>query len=155
MTVEKVQERGWQVMMIPGDENGPGWAFTIGLWHTYRFPELAIFGLAIDDMRTCLNDLGEKAVAGQTLEADQERHDVITNHPVVLKTVDYRWYRAFFGTAIGFYQRPPFPFLQVVRPSGDGTFPWQPGGDGRYLDHQPKLWLKPGDHPAGVWTQDL
>lgn len=152
-TIEKVQEYGWQVVMIPHDEYGLGWAFTIGLWHNYRSPELAMFSLDIYDMQIYLNALGEKVVAGLALEADQEWRDVIDRHSVALKAVDYRWYRAFFGTAIGFYRKPPFPFLQVVWPDRDGTFPWQSDGSGGY--QQPHLWLRPDEHPPGIWTHDL
>ncbi|MFB4278865.1 DUF4262 domain-containing protein [Nonomuraea sp. MTCD27] len=149
LTIGKVQEHGWQVTMIPRNEHGPGWAFTIGLWHHHRSPELAMFGLDIHDMQTCLNSLGDKVVAGEALKAGQEWQDIIDQRPVALKAVDHRWYHTFFGTALGFYRRPPFPFLQVVWPSPDNTFPWQGDGD----DHQPHLWLRPDEHPAGVWTR--
>lgn len=152
-TVETIHQHGWQVMMIPADDQGPGWAYTIGLWHGHRIPELAMFGLDIHLMQTVLNDLAQRAVEGQTLQADPEVHDV-AGVPVVLKSVDYRWYKAFFGTAIGYYRRPPFPFLQAVWQSRDGAFPWQPGGE-ELLDRQPRLSLRPDEHPIGVWTQDV
>jgi hypothetical protein len=154
-TIAQVREHGWQVMMIPADDNGPGWAFTIGLWHTHGIPELAMFGLDIYDMKACLNGLGGRAVGGQRVEADQIRHDVIEEHPVTLKSVDMRWYRAFFGSAIMFYRRPPFPVLEVVWPDRDGFFPWQEESDESYRTRQPQLWLTPAAHPQGVWTQDL
>jgi hypothetical protein len=152
-SVDTVHQRGWQVMMIPADDQGPGWAYTIGRWHSHRIPELAMFGLDVHLMQTVLNDLGRQAVEGHPLETDQERRDV-ASVPVVLKPVDYRWYKAFFGTAIGFYRKPPFPFLQVVWPNRDGAFPWQTGGED-LLGRQPRLSLRPDGHPAGVWTQDL
>ncbi|MFE7077065.1 DUF4262 domain-containing protein [Streptomyces sp. NPDC057620] len=152
-TVDVIEQHGWQVTMIPADDHGPGWAYTIGLWHSHRLPEVAMFGLDVRLMQTVLNDLAQQAVAGQRLEAGQERHDV-ASVPVVLKAVDYRWYKAFFGTAISYYRKPPFPVLQVVWPGRDGAFPWQPGGEG-LVRHQPRLDLQPGGHPAGVWTQDL
>ncbi|SEF55985.1 protein of unknown function [Actinacidiphila yanglinensis] len=151
-TVDVIRQHGWQVVMIPADDLGPGWAYTIGLWHTHRMPELAMFGLDVGLMQTVLNDLGRQAVEGRSLEAGQERHDV-ASVPVALRTVGYRWYKAFFGTAIGYYRKPPFPVLQVVW-SRDGVFPWQPGGEG-LLSHQPRLDLHPDDHPVGVWTQEL
>ncbi|MEV6020353.1 DUF4262 domain-containing protein [Streptomyces sp. NPDC051997] len=152
-TVDTIHRHGWQVTMIPADDAGPGWAYTVGLWHQHRIPELAMFGLDVSMMQTLLNDLARRSIEGQALEADQERHDVAST-PVVLKPVDYRWYKAFFGTAIGYYRKPPFPFLQVTWPNRDGAFSWQPGGEG-LLDHQPRLWLHPDEHPVGVWTQDL
>ncbi|WP_458248847.1 DUF4262 domain-containing protein [Streptomyces sp. MAI_2237] len=153
LSVAKVGEYGWQVVMVPADDQGPGWAYTIGLWHSHRMPELAMFGLDIHLMHTLLNDLARRAVVGPGLAAGQEIDD-LTTVPLVLKAVDYRWYRAFFGTAIGYYRRPPFPFLQVAWPNREGLFPWQPGGEG-LLALQPRLSLHPGDHPIGIWTQEL
>lgn len=154
-TIAQIQEHGWQVMMIPGDDDGPGWAFTIGLWHTHGISELAMFGLDVSDMKACLNELGEQAAAGEPVKAGQERHDVIKDHPVALRAVDLRWYKAFFGTAIRFYRRPPFPVLEVVWPDQEGFFPWQPESSEPYRGLQPHLWLTPAAHPKGVWTQDL
>jgi hypothetical protein len=154
-TIEQLREPGWQVIMIPQDDHGPGWAFTIGLWHNYRSAELAIFGLDIQMMHTLLNDLAQHAIDGQAVADGQERNDVIKNYPVALKAVDYRWYKAFFGTAIRFYRNPPFPVLQVVWPSKQGRFPWDAGIADSYRDLQPQLWLDPADHPRGAWTQDL
>ncbi|MFF4755270.1 DUF4262 domain-containing protein [Streptomyces sp. NPDC002514] len=152
-TLGVIHQHGWQVVMIPADDPGPGWAYTIGLWHQHRIPELAMFGLDVYLMQTVLNNLGQRALEGQTLQAGQKRHEV-ASVPVVLKPVDYRWYKAFFGAAIGYYRKPPFPFLQVVWPDRDGAYPWQPGGKD-LLNRQPLLSLRPDEHPSGVWTQDL
>ncbi|AYV32210.1 hypothetical protein EES41_36245 [Streptomyces sp. ADI95-16] len=151
--VDAIRQHGWQVSMVPADGQGPGWAYTVGLWHRHRMPELAMFGLDVRLMQTILNDLSQRAVEGQPLEPGQEWHDV-ASVPLVLRPVDYRWYKAFFGTAISYYRKPPFPVLQVVWPNRDGAFPWQPGGEDA-LTHQPRLDLHPDEHPAGVWTQDL
>jgi hypothetical protein len=151
-TVEQVQEHGWSVVMVPADEEGPGFAYTVGLWHTHKVSELAMFGLDIRVMQALLNTLGRKAAAGAVLESDQEHRDVVEEFPVVLKESDLRWYREFFGNAIAFYRRPPFPVLQVVWPDAEGRFPWQPGIDEHYRQSQPQSWLKPTEHPEGVWA---
>lgn len=154
-TVVQVREHGWQVVMIPADGQGPGWAFTIGLWHNHRSPELAMFGLDVYAMQTCLNTLGGEIVDGRKVEDGQERHGIVVDYPVALRTVNYRWYKAFFGAAIMFYRRPPFPVLEVVWPDRAGHFPWQPESEEGYRALQPHLWLTPAAHPPGVWTQDL
>ncbi|WP_076435288.1 DUF4262 domain-containing protein [Microbispora rosea] len=144
-TVEHVRSRGWSVTMIPEDDLGPGFAYTVGLWHTYRSPELAMFGLDVHFMHELLNRLGDGVATGKPVEAEQERYDLIARHPVVLKQVDLRWYREFFGQAISFYRRPPFPVLEVVWPDPDGRFPWHPDCAEQYRELQPSLWLWPGD----------
>jgi hypothetical protein len=136
--------------MVPADGKGPGFAYTIGLWHTYKAPEMAMFGLDIETMHVLLDTLGDKA-AGAALESGQEYHDVIKDLPVVLKRADLRWYREFFGRAISFYRRPPFPVLQVVWPDAAGRFLREPGNHEHCQMSQPQLWLEPNAHPEGVW----
>jgi hypothetical protein len=154
-TIKHVQHHGWSVMMVPTDDQGPGWAYTIGLWHSYRMPEVAIFGLGMDLSHECLNNLGAATRDGAPLDVEQARADVIERHTVQLKAVGQGWYRAFFGQAIDFYRRPPVPFLQVVWPDRRGHFPWETCSDEQVRTCQPQLWQRPEDHPVGVWTQDL
>jgi hypothetical protein len=154
-TLEHVRDPGWGVTMIPADANGPGWAYTVGLWHSYGMPELSMFSLNIETMAACLNLLGDKAKAGKQLAAGQQHGDIVKEHQVELRSVGLPWYRAFFGGAIAFYRRTPFPFLQVVWPTADGLFPWELSAEPPEVPAQPWLWLQPGAHPRGVWTQDL
>ncbi|MGK5548153.1 DUF4262 domain-containing protein [Streptomyces sp. URMC 127] len=151
-TIQQVQEHGWSVVMVPADDEGPGFAYTVGLWHTHGVAELAMFGLDIRTMHALLNALAREAVAGVVLESGEEYHDIIKGLPVVPLTADLRWYRAFFGRAISFYRRPPFPVMQMVWPDAKGRFLWDQGIDEGYEKSQPRLWLKPADHPAGLWA---
>jgi hypothetical protein len=144
--IENVKKFGWSVTGVPADENGPGWSYTIGRWHSLGEPELAMFGLDLRVMQSCLNILGHR----DGLADGQSHDDVVNGYPVRLRTVEPDWYRAFFGQAIWFYRRPPIPFLEVVWPNRDGAFPWD---DGSLT--QPHLWLAPTEHVRGVWTQDV
>lgn len=148
-TIVHVKEYGWSVVLVPADDRGPGWAFTIGLWHSYRSPELAMFGLEPYDMQTCLNDLGDQAAAGRPLRPNQEWPDAVIHRPVLLHPVDHGWHRAFFSMGVGFYRWPRMPVLQAVWPDERGLYPWQPGSDPRSRDAQPWLWLSPDEHPTG------
>ena len=80
---------------------------------------------------------------------------MIKNYPVILRRADLRWYRTFFGRAIGFYRRPPFPVLQVCWPDRNSVFHWQDDAGEQYSQSQPQLWLPPSAHPGGVWTVEL
>ncbi|MFE1794908.1 DUF4262 domain-containing protein [Streptomyces sp. NPDC059517] len=153
--IENVQQHGWHVAMVPEDEIGPGFAYTIGLSHTHGGPELAMFGLDVHDMHRMLNRLGAKSAAG-SVPADGQRHsDVVDGHQVALRQVDLRWYRIYFGRAVGFYRRPPFPVLQVAWPAVDDRFHWEEQAEERHRESQPQLWLPPAEHPVGVWTSEL
>lgn len=153
--IENVQQHGWHVVMIPEDEIGPGFAYTIGLVHTHGVSELAMFGLDINAMHRMLNRLGAKAATGAVLADGQRHSDVADGRQVALRQVDLRWYRTFFGRAIGFYRRPPFPVLQVAWPDVEDRFHWEEQAEGRHRKSQPQLWLPPSEHPVGTWTTEL
>jgi hypothetical protein len=144
--IANVEKFGWSVTGVPADSQGPGWAYTIGRLHSRSEPELAMFGLGLPVMQSCLNILGER----DTLTDGQSLDDVVNGYPVRLRAVEPSWFRAFFGQAMWFYRRPPVPVLQVVWPARDGRFPWEDGSLA-----QPHLWLPPAGHPRGVWTQDV
>jgi hypothetical protein len=154
--VANIDERGWGVMMIPEDDTGPGWAYTVGLWHSHFSAEIAMFGLDIYDMTDCLNVLGAQVRDGRALVSDEGRAEVIERYPVVLKDVDEGWRKAFFGTSMGFYRSTrEVPFLQVLWPDQDGRLPGVPGCSEGYLALQPSLWLTPDEHPVGCWTAQI
>lgn len=143
--VDAVLEHQWAVVVIPDGATGM-WAFTIGLWHNYRSPELAIFGLDPQTMGRCLNGLGRQIATGRPAEINDG-----------VRPVDPDWRAGFFGAAGAFYQQsaPSIPFLQMLWPDGDGRFPGQSGCDSECADGQPWLWLSRRDHPAGSWIDEL
>ncbi|MEV6756720.1 DUF4262 domain-containing protein [Streptomyces sp. NPDC051214] len=153
--IEHVQQHGWHVVMVPEDEIGPGFAYTIGLAHSHGGPELAMFGLDIHAMHRMLNTLAEKSAAGEALAKGQSHADVVVGRRVVLRQVDRGWYRTFFGQALGFYRRPPVPVLQVAWPDAQGHFHFDEQAQESHRESQPQAWLPPRDHPAGVWTTEL
>jgi hypothetical protein len=152
---EDVRQFGWHVVMVPEDDIGPGFAYTIGLAHSYGAPELAMFGLGTRVMHLALNALGQQAANGITLADGQENAEVLKDYPMILRRADPRWYRTFFGRGIGFYRKPPLPFLQVCWPDRERVFHWQDDAGEQHSQSQPQLWLPPSDHPRGVWTVEL
>ncbi|CAL9578763.1 DUF4262 domain-containing protein [Streptomyces sp. enrichment culture] len=153
--VAHVRRYGWHVVMVPEDETGPGFAYTVGLAHTYGVPELSVFGRDVHEMHRMLNVLGDRIAGGALPEEGAEYGGVLDGRPVRLRGVDLRWYRVFFGRAIGFHRRPPFPFLQVAWPDAGGGFHWEERAAPAHRSSQPSLWLPPGEHPPGVWTAGL
>ena len=148
--IQHVQQHGWRVVMVPGDEIGPGFAQTIGLAHTHGRPELAMSGLDVHATHHMLNTPGEKSAAGEALTDGQSHPDAVDGHQVALSQVDRGWFRTFFGRAIGFYLRPLLPVLQASWPDPEDRFHWDEQADVGHRESQPQLWLPPSDHPVGI-----
>jgi hypothetical protein len=45
-----IQQYGWHVLKVMEDDKGPAFAFTIGLFHCFKHPEVLMIGLDLDFM---------------------------------------------------------------------------------------------------------
>ncbi|MFF3669861.1 DUF4262 domain-containing protein [Microtetraspora malaysiensis] len=151
--VANVERCGWSVALIPEDETGPGWAFTIGLRHSVGSPEVAMFGLDLDLMHECLNTVAGAVAAGRPLSPGQERDDVLEDLLVVINPVHESWHKPLFGAALWFYRQRPQPFMEMVWPDGYGRFPWSEDCSPSIQELQPLLWIPKSEHTPGPWTR--
>jgi len=146
-----VERHGWHVVLLAPSDGLPGWAFTVGLTHSFGTPELAVCGLDTKVMHTSLNILGEVAREGGELRPGDRNGDVLDGYDVELGAVDPAWHHALFGYARWFY-RPREPrFLQCVWPDMSHRFPWDDEFDRRIGRLQPPLWVAPAEAPNGPW----
>ncbi|WP_229876508.1 DUF4262 domain-containing protein [Streptomyces nojiriensis] len=135
--------------MVPEDEVGPGFAYTIGLAHTYGAPELSTFGRDVHEMHRMLNVLGDLAGAGASLEDGREHRGVLDGGPVRLRSVDTRWYRTFFGRATRIYQRPRSRSCRCPGPTRVGAATGRSRPAGTTRRHSPACGWRPTTNPWG------
>lgn len=150
---DTIQQFGWSSVGVHGDGQTPGWAYSIGMWHSLGHPEVAVFGFGSMAMMKVVNVVGDRVTQGKPFKPNERRSDVIERYDVAIRPIQPKWYKSFFGAAIDFYQVPPLPMLQLIWPDRDGRLPWEPDADPAFAHLQPMLWLKPEDHPAGIWTE--
>jgi hypothetical protein len=128
-----VREYGWGVTGVVGDTM-PDWAYTIGLWHSYGSVEVCLLGVPQQPAMEIVNTVGRLVRDGTTLTPDT-RLPGVEGRELSLAPVHSSWYDRLFGAAIDYYQRPPFPVVQLLMPG----------------PAQPSLWIPMDEHPAGVW----
>lgn len=119
-----VQEHGWHVIGVEAGEEGPGFAYSIGMFHTFRHPEIIVFGLAVKVMHPIINTIGEQVRKGCQFEHLDEAGDVVEGYNVCFRTVEKKHYREYLGYARWFYQGDNFPVLQCVWPDKQHRYPW-------------------------------
>jgi hypothetical protein len=130
---------GWAVLGIPADDEGPGYAFSIGLYHTFAHPEVILFGLPWEASYPFINAIGAAVREGQRFEAGRRYDDLAEGYPSAFEPVPRRHFKEYLGTAGWFYQGWDFRVLQLVWPDRAGVFPWEAGADPRYRRVQPVL----------------
>jgi hypothetical protein len=68
--LEDIQRVGWHVtgVFARKDEDGPEWAFSVGLFHSFGHPEVIIFGLPLERCVDIVNVIGKEVKAGKRFE---------------------------------------------------------------------------------------
>lgn len=162
-TIAIVERYGHQCSIIgpttPAEP--PPYAFTSGMWHSYRQPELAIYGLHDPDIMTrVLNEIASRATqSGRPLEPGDRFAGVLSvrgvaedEYLVKLVEIHPSWYDSQFGISLAFNADNPVDFLQVLWPDTEGHYPGEPGFNDQISDCQPMLWMPVAEHPPSVWT---
>ena len=146
---QTIAESGWAVVAVGGQR---AHAFTVGLWHSYGIPELAMFGLTAPDMQQWLNSCVEELAQRGTVPDGEPFTGVLDQYPVLLREMDVSWEEPLFGTMCGYYGAvDAVPVRQVIWPDRHGLWPWEDGATESSRDAQPLGWLPVTEHPDGGW----
>jgi hypothetical protein len=132
MTIEErivrdVRKHGWHVIMVPEDEEGPGFAYTIGLLKTLDHPERIMFGLDVQVMHAILNDIGYAIRSGLHLDTQNLFDDFLEGLPLAFRPVNSRHFDEYVAWAQWFHEqhgKGQFAVWQCFWPAENGLFPW-------------------------------
>src|SRR6266566_1850316 len=98
---DTIADVGWAVVAVSGETP---YAFTIGVWHSYELPELAMFGLREQDMQIWLNACVKLLRDRPQQVRDGEEFDgVLERFPVQVRGVDPSWHRSLFAAMCAYY----------------------------------------------------
>ena len=131
-----VTKYGWHVGLFEADDGNPSFAYTIGLWKTYKHPEIICFGLSTDILSKVLNDAGNIVKGGEVIELEKDNHDIFEGVPAQFISVDQNRIADFFGYGMWFYDYQDFPAIQMIWPDKNGKLPWDADFDNAIKDKQ-------------------
>jgi hypothetical protein len=134
-----VARHGWHVIGVEEDEEGPAFAYSIGLYHSFKHPEIIVLGLPVDVMHRIINAVGKQVRSEERLEHLDESGDVLDGYSVAFRTVEHRHYSDYFGYARWFYRGNDFPCLQCVWPDSRHRYPWHTEFNVALAQRQPLL----------------
>ena len=123
-TLRHIESRGWSVIGIPEDNEGPSFSYTIGLYKSFGHPELFLCGLPHEVAISFLNDAGELIRTGRKYSAGERTHELAESLPMTFCEFPGGAYSEYLGWALWYYEAA-FPVLQLVWPDATGAFPWE------------------------------
>ena len=137
--LDDIRRHGWHVVVIEADDEGPGFAYSIGLFRSFGHPEMLVIGLDNDVNAGVVNGVGELVRGGKRFEHLDECGDVLDGYDVAFRRVDPARYPEYVGYARWYHGGADFPLLQCVWPDARHRYPWHPDFPGDLAVRQPVL----------------
>lgn len=138
--IDDIQEFGWHVVGVEADEDGPAFAYSIGLQQTLNHPEIVVLGLNdAETMMYIINTVGEEVRKGSVFENWHESDEILNGYSCMFRKVSAEAYPDYFGYAQWYYRPESFPVLQCVWPDREHRYPWHTGCQPSIRQRQPIL----------------
>ncbi len=136
---QKIKEFGWSVQYFEAEEEKPTFAYTIGLWETFKHPEIIVFGLSTNHLVTILNEAGSYIKEGKVLKVGKVYDEYLEGFGSIFRKVKKSRMPEYFGYGLWYYSGENFEAIQFFWPDSDGNFPWQEGFEESVKELQPQL----------------
>jgi Domain of unknown function (DUF4262) len=129
-----VERVGWHVPQITGDDRGPGYSFSVGLYYTFGHPEILVMGLRGAVAHAVINSAGEQIAKGRVFQPEIRYDEFLQGYSTFFVPISITHYEYYLGYGIWFYRKlkQPFPALQLVWPDKQGHFPWEDSYDKQF-----------------------
>lgn len=147
-----IREFGWHAVGVAtavGDEDeGPPFAYTIGLEDTFEHPEVIIFGLNndLEFMHWVLSEIAKRIAKGERFEHGAKKKDLLSGFVCPFARFPKTAYDDHLGQAIVWHGSPDFRAVQCIWPDPKKKLPWDPRFIHQLLDREP-VFLRPDAGP--------
>lgn len=143
------EEHGAAVVHVAEEDGQPPYAFSVGAWRQLGIPEVIVIGLAPQVAQAVVDTYVDRCRAGERFTPGQLYDGFLQECRVTFERVLDRYYPEWFGHAFLVYRAGTFPALQLVVPTPDGAWPWQPDAPPGFDTWQPLLTASGGPES---WT---
>lgn len=134
-----IEKNGIQIVFDEDEEAQSSRAFTIGLWHTQKQPEIVVLGLPEELAERVLELVIDDIEDGVFCAAEQKREGIVHGYPVWFGKVTADQVRALLPEIAHAYGSADVPVLQLVYPDKQGRWPWDADVREGFRDAQPVL----------------
>ena len=138
-TKSNIEKYGLTVIILEATGYLPAFAYSIGLWKTFKHPEIICLGLTTKNLHALINDVAELIKQGQIITSNKIYDNFFNNSDTQFIKVDKSYLTHYFGTAINYYNSEQFPALQFVWTDRKNKYPWDIDFEEEFKYRQPLL----------------
>ena len=137
--LQRREEHGWFVNMIAEDSEGPGFAYSFGLYEEFQHPEIITFGLDSEVMHRIINNAGDQVRKGVEFRDGDLTGELLEGYKCAFRRIHPSQYHETCSWAVWFYGSLESPVLQLFWPDKRNRFPWDEGFTESLRNLQPDL----------------
>lgn len=138
-TKTNIDKYGLQVIMVSGSSYSPSFAYSVGLFDTYKQPEIICFGLPDKLGHEIINEVADLIKNGENIKTYTNYDNIFKGSRAEFLSVDERNIDDYFGAALNYYEKTKFPAVQLVWTDRNDKFPWEEDFEEKFLYYQPLL----------------
>ncbi len=137
LILDNIRRYGWHSTSVGCELDTAIFAYTVGLFRTFRHPELLVFGLSPESSHRIFSSAARLIACGRPLDTDAPNEELLPGRCCICVDVPARQYADIVRSACWYYNGNRFPLYQVVWPSDDGLYPWHPTAPDAFTRAQP------------------
>lgn len=141
--LEEIKKHGWHLIIVPDDEEGPGFVYSVGMVQTLKHPEIIMFGLESELMVDIINGMGEEIRKGRRFDKAGLAKDLLKGYPCKMVPVAEQWHAEYMRYAMWHRRQVgkagTLAAVQCVWPDKKGRFPDDPSCSPEVVESQPIL----------------
>jgi Domain of unknown function (DUF4262) len=126
-TLDTIEKSGWQAMLVSGETQSRSFAYTVGIFDVFGFPELITVGLPLEVAHTALDYALDLMKEGVDLTVGTHRDLLGGDAEVIFRPVARAWYERTMYRTDWYYEEASIPALQLIYPDLENRFQWEAG----------------------------
>jgi hypothetical protein len=140
-----IEKHGCHVWHIGGEGDLPAFEYSVGIQKTCGAPEIIIIGLKTDTAHWAINEYCRIVRTGKRFSHGEQSDAFFRGIVVTFLKVERIHYAEYFGWNRWLYHGDNFDVVQLIWPSAEGSWPWQPAAED-FQREQPLLAKRPDLH---------
>lgn len=138
--LEIIRKFGWHVMQVSNaiGEEGPTFSYSTGIFEAFGAPEVIVFGLSKELEKSLINQYGDEIKSqGRLIDTGKRQGGFLEGFDVAFIEANDFARKEFCCWADWYYERKPFPLLQLIYPTTSGVWPWEERASEEFRAAQP------------------
>lgn len=139
LVASDIRKHGIHILHVAEGDGMAPFSYSVGMNASMKVPDLAVIGLKKDVAEAAIRRYRDGLLAKRAFRVGERVPDLFEGSEGELRAIHPSHFRDWFGWNVALYGGTGFRMLQLVYPSTDGSWPWEPQASAWFKRWQPVL----------------